>query len=99
MELWDLVVSTYNLKPTDETIFIDLDIHTDLPINTENNIYLIPKKLARGKNKGDMGYVRRENITLYLLLPKPTKKVDTQVEAPVEAKANEVQQPDLMSMV
>lgn len=45
--------------------YIDIAISVDTPIQTENNIYLIPKKLKRGPKTGERTYVRRESIKVF----------------------------------
>ena len=53
----------------EEGTFVDLLIIREYPFNTPNNIYLLPKTVSRGEHKGELTYVRRENITLYALVP------------------------------
>lgn len=65
-ELLELIRETY--KP-ETSIFYDLVIDTDLALNTEDGIYLIPKTYIKGKDAGKPTYERRENITLYPLIP------------------------------
>lgn len=67
--LWELIVNTYKLTDIDNWPYIDLEVNMDIPIKTEDSIYLLPKKVSRGKNIGKLTYQRRENINLFLLLP------------------------------
>lgn len=47
--------------------FVDLVINTEFGLTTPNNIYHLPKRVARGANKGDMTYQRRTDTTLWPL--------------------------------
>ena len=48
--------------------FVDLKIRTEFGLNTPNNIYHLPKTVARGVNKGDITYTRRTDTTLWPLV-------------------------------
>jgi 5-hydroxyisourate hydrolase-like protein (transthyretin family) len=50
-----------------DTNFVDLQIHTDMSLNTTNDIYHMPKTVTRGEKKGEVSYVRRTNTTLWPL--------------------------------
>jgi hypothetical protein len=65
-ELWELIKSTYAIN---EALYVDLVVNTELGVKTENGIYNIPKRVAKGEKKGQATYVRRENIILYPLIP------------------------------
>ncbi len=97
LDLWELAIKTYGMMVPEDRLFIDLEVHIDLPINTEDSIYLLPKRISRGEKKGTLTYIRRENITLFLLLPVSTKTTEVVVER--EVKENEVQQTDLISLI
>lgn len=45
--------------------FVDLQIFTENRVETENQIYNIPKKFKKGTKKGTLGYQRRENISIF----------------------------------
>lgn len=80
-ELLELIRTTYKL--TDEELYIDVVVDATVPLTTSNNIYFIPKVVQRGEKKGEKTYVRRENITIYPLLPKgeeTTQEATTEVE-------------------
>ena len=53
----------------EEGKFVDLLIIREYPFKTPNDIYLLPKTVSRGEHKGELTYIRRENITLYPLVP------------------------------
>jgi hypothetical protein len=48
--------------------YVDLVIKTEFGITTPNNIYLLPKKVTRGANKGTPSYQRRTDTTLWPLV-------------------------------
>lgn len=47
--------------------YVDLKINTARPMKTANQIYNLPKVVAKGKNAGQKSYTRRENIVVYPL--------------------------------
>jgi hypothetical protein len=81
-ELWELAVKIYDLesKITATTKFLDLEVLTEYPIKTENGIYLIPKVVSRGEQKGNMGTYRRENIEVFPLVPLNRDQLVEQVD-------------------
>jgi hypothetical protein len=86
----------YDVEPNEEG-FIDLVIMREAPLKTDNEIYYIPKVISRGDKKGQADLLRRENLTLFPLVPAAmlsTDEVDTTPEveeAPAPAaKASKV---------
>lgn len=73
----------YGIEPNEEG-FIDLSIMREAPMNTDNGIYFIPKVISRGDDKGKADLVRRENITMYPLVPAEATDVDTAGETHVD---------------
>lgn len=67
--LWEMVMTAYSLNYQGHERFVDLTVAIDTPITTEDGIYNLPKKVQRGEKKGQTTYIRRENITLYPLIP------------------------------
>lgn len=69
-ELLTMLKDTYGIEIAEdaEQNYIDLVILRDIPFNTPDNIYYVPKVVSRGNNKGQSDLVRRENITLYPLV-------------------------------
>lgn len=51
--------------PLDGIEYIDLVLDTTVPVVTPDNIYYIPKTVARGEKKGTVTVVRRENLHLF----------------------------------
>lgn len=68
-EILELVEKAYGVTLDEETGFMDLKIVRDAPFTTEDGIYYVPKTIARGERKGQKDLVRRENLTLYALVP------------------------------
>jgi hypothetical protein len=58
----------YDVEPNEEG-FIDLVIMGDTPFNTPDSIYYVPKLVSRGEKIGQSDLVRRENLTLFPLVP------------------------------
>lgn len=58
----------YGIEPNEDG-FIDLTIMREAPLKTDNEIYYIPKVISRGDKKGQADLLRRENLTLFPLVP------------------------------
>lgn len=64
----------YGVELNDEKEYVDMIVAAELDgvnINTQfsKSITLAPKKVSRGKDAGQMDYVRRENMVLYGFVP------------------------------
>ena len=59
--------------------YVDLKIRTEFGLTTPNNIYLLPKKVARGANKGTITYQRRTDTTLWPLVVLTLEEVEETV--------------------
>lgn len=66
--LLPLLKEVYGVEPN-EIGYIDLSFVRSTPIVSPNGIFLVPKALVRGENAGKVVTERRENITLYPLVP------------------------------
>ena len=66
--------------------FIDLNIVTEYPIESPNDLYSIPKIVSRGKKKGQPTLVIRKDIKIYplVIFEQPDGQVDLE-DAIVEA--------------
>lgn len=70
----------------EHTRYVDLKIHVEVPVTTEDGIYLFPKVIEKGEHKGKLTYERRENISVYPIssifkkdvTPKPKKEKQTE---------------------
>lgn len=58
----------YGVEPNEEG-YIDLSIVRSIPFTTDDAIYYVPKVITRGDAKGKSDLVRRENLTLFPLIP------------------------------
>lgn len=70
--------------------YIDLEVVTDKPLKfASNKIYHLPTIVARGKNKGDVTYKRRENSVIYPLaiLVDPSEDVPSESTEPATGTA------------
>ena len=64
----DTDVDAWNEKLQKEGIYyIDLVIDKDIEVGTSDGIVYVPKKITRGKDKGQARYVRRENVQVFLV--------------------------------
>lgn len=94
--LYEMVLETYGKKQgfSEEELkskpYIDIYVMENFALNTENGIYLLPKKIMRGERKGEAQYLRRENITLYPL----SLTVETKAEP-----AAAIEQTDLLAEI
>jgi len=81
--LLPLVASVYNAVPNEEG-FIDLEFVEAYPLHqvVSNKIFMFPKRIVRGEDKGKLEYVRRENVSLFPLVPASasTKQAETTVD-------------------
>ncbi len=59
----------------EETPFVDLLVHTDHPMISPNDVYVLPKVTSRGENKGKASFARRENINVFPLSVAPVAEV------------------------
>jgi len=66
--LLPLLKEVYNVEPNEEG-FIDLNIFRDMPFVSPNGIFNFPKTVSRGDKKGETTYTRRENQSVYALVP------------------------------
>lgn len=80
--LLPLLKEVYDLEPNEEG-FIDLNIVREMPFNSPNGIYLFPKTVSRGERKGEVSYVRRENQTVYALIPALVEESATEANSAV----------------
>lgn len=85
-ELLEMVKEVYGVELKEGQNFIDLKIMKDNPSNTDDGIYWVPKTVNRGPKKGDVTLERRENLTLYPLVP---VSLLGEGEAPVEETVTE----------
>lgn len=49
--------------------YIDLDVAEGYQVKDKQGIYFLPKKVTRGKDAGKSDYERRENISIFPLVP------------------------------
>lgn len=85
----------YGIEPNEEG-FIDLVIMRDASLKTDNEIYYIPKVISRGADKGKADLLRRENLTLFPLVPVAmTEEVEEAPTVPVPAAKAKVATPEL----
>ena len=69
VEILEMIKEVYGLEIKEGESFIDLVIMKDVPFNTDDNIYFIPKTVSRGEKKGQTTLIRREDLTLFPLVP------------------------------
>jgi hypothetical protein len=65
--LIELLEEVYGPIFTDDATFVDLKINVEFGVKTGNNIYHLPKKVARGEKKGEITYQRRTDTALWPL--------------------------------
>ena len=68
--LLPLIYSVYKTTPNEEG-FIDLELVEAYPLHqvVSNKIFMFPKRIVRGEDKGKLEYVRRENVELFPFVP------------------------------
>lgn len=71
-ELLPLVKELYNIEPGEEG-YIDLQVATEEAggknLKSSNGLEYLPKKVARGEDKGKADYAKRENVDIFMLYP------------------------------
>ena len=67
-ELVDMIESVYDIT-IEKGQFIDLELKTDVVIKSPNDVYFIPKTVARGEKKGEVTVIRREYVNVMPLIP------------------------------
>lgn len=85
-ELLEYVKEVYETEPNEDG-YIDLVILRDIPFNTPDGIYFIPKTVSRGEKKGETTLERRDLITLYPLVPAAMANAATEPEPVEETQA------------
>lgn len=85
-EFLTLIEEVYAALPNEEG-FIDLkiDVDTNLKALVPNGIFLFPKKVTRGDDKGKADYQRRENVDVFGI--EPVKSVPLVIEETVTNNA------------
>ena len=80
-ELVDMIESVYGIT-IEKGQFIDLEFKTDVVIKSPNDVYFIPKTVARGEKKGEITVIRREYVNVMPLIPvvEPETVQDPQLE-------------------
>lgn len=68
-EILEAIKDVYGIELKEGQSYMDLKVISDSPFTTDDNIYFIPKKVSRGEKKGEVTMVRREDLTLYPLVP------------------------------
>lgn len=61
-----LLESLYGIN-FEEVDFIDLIMNTEYSVKAPRGVFSIPKTVSRGKNKGDLVFLTRKNITVFPL--------------------------------
>lgn len=67
-ELVEMIKTVYGIT-IEEGTFLDMEVRVDVSPTFESPVVFIPKTIARGEKKGSPDYARRENITIYPLVP------------------------------
>lgn len=67
--LLEKIKEVYGIELKEGQSYMDLKIVSDSPFTTDDNIYYVPKTVSRGEKKGEISMVRREDLTLYALVP------------------------------
>ena len=88
-ELLKMLNVSYDVVPNAEG-YIDLLVFGD-PIKNVNGseIYNIPKKLKKGDKAGELSYVRREKVSVFVLIPTDdSETTDTLEEGPAKEEGS-----------
>jgi hypothetical protein len=67
-QLLEMITEVYGIT-LEKGSFLDLEVKAEVVVKSPNDVYFIPKTIARGEKKGQITVVRRENITVMPLVP------------------------------
>lgn len=67
-QLLEMILEVYGIT-LEKGSFLDLEVKADVVVKSPNDVYFIPKTVARGEKKGQITVIRRENITVMPLVP------------------------------
>lgn len=67
-QLLEMITEIYGIT-LEKGSFIDMEVNADVIVTSPNDVYFIPKTVARGEKKGQITVVRRELITVMPLVP------------------------------
>jgi hypothetical protein len=88
-EIYGIDTAAEDFEHTDLAVAVSADLSAASP----NGIFLIPKEISRGANKGQMEYIRRENVKIFPLVP--AAWVETQEEEEEEEEESVIVEPAL----
>lgn|SRR5690606_3907701 len=60
--------------------YVDLVVQQAYKIESENGLYWLPRTITKGPTKGDIVYERRENVSIYPVLPNTPKTDEVAVK-------------------
>lgn len=68
IQLLEMIKEVYGIE-IEKGQFVDFEIKEDVKIKSSNDLYFVPKTVARGEKKGEITVVRREAIDIMPLVP------------------------------
>ena len=68
IQLLEMIKEVYWIE-IEKGQFVDFEIKEDVKIKSSNDLYFVPKTVARGEKKGEITVVRRESIDIMPLVP------------------------------
>lgn len=83
VQFLEMVKDVYNIE-IEKGSYRDFEFRTDLQIKSSNDVYFIPKTVARGENKGQVTLIRREYTPVIPLVP-----VELTEEQQIEVRTTE----------
>lgn len=97
--LLPMLLEVYKMSPADHVNgYIDLEVETSINLadRVPNGIFMLPKVVTKGENKGKADYVRREGISIFPLVPVgyteqedvPDAQAGTAIPVPTEQATN-----------
>ena len=67
-QMLEMISEVYGIT-LEKGSFLDLEVKSEVVVKSPNDVYFIPKTVARGEKKGQITVVRRENISVMPLVP------------------------------
>lgn len=82
-ELLALLEEVYGITPGIKG-YVDVKFVREKPLTLEDGVYYIPKKMTKGDGKGQYKTVKRENLTLFPLIPTDAEMKAKEEQASVD---------------
>ena len=98
IQLLEMIKEVYGIE-IEKGQFVDFEIKEGVKIKSSNDLYFVPKTVARGEKKGEITVVRREAIDIMPLIPTVSNEVAACCECDTEPGVSEYASKSFMEEV